>query len=264
MLRVAISCLLLAAEANGRLASARGLRTQPRPAARVLSTARAQAVPCGGLRVLALDALGQCVQPRSIARVLSAAPRAAFCMANEPVAEQPAVSEAEPTPPNWLRRQLAKAKFDKASLRKLGGSMILSYGFVSNVNAAILIIISWATFRRANPLLSPLAFSATAWFPIMSKSFLVTYGTYYATIGTLLRPVRFVVATALAPSFTRVANWLKERLGLSPAAATAVVVLVANFVGTWFIIVVGVRLACLAVGLPVFPPGFVLFPPAVA
>jgi hypothetical protein len=133
MLRFALACALLAAGASG-------LRVQLRSSARVLS-ARACAAPL----------------------TLRVAPRAAALrMAeDEPAAEQAADPDADAPPKSLLRRLFAKAKgaMDPRALAKMGGSMFLSYGFVSNVNAGLLIVISWATFRRANPLLSPLAFS---------------------------------------------------------------------------------------------------------
>lgn len=177
-----------------------------------------------------------------------------------PVPAEPAdaAEPAEPEPTSKWRRLLKKMtpKIDKASLTKLGGSMFLSYGFVSNVNAALLIVISWATFRTANPALAP--FMLTPAGPIVLPSlhpkFLIVYAGYYATIGTILRPVRFIVASALSPAFSRVIKALRERFGFNQTVAVGTVVFFANFVTTWIVIVVGVYLACLIVGVPVFPP----------
>mmetsp|Transcript_1547 Transcript_1547/g.4370 ORF Transcript_1547/g.4370 Transcript_1547/m.4370 type:complete len:234 (-) Transcript_1547:210-911(-) len=172
----------------------------------------------------------------------------------EPAPE--ATGEDAPQRP-WYKRILQRPKFDRASLTKLGSSMVLSYGFVSNMNAGFLIIISWATFRRANPLLSPLT-AGTALGPLvipgLSAKFLLVYGGYYATVGNLLRPVRIALAGLLAPAFTRAIKVLKERFGLPQAGAIGLVVFVANFLGTWALILVGVRLACIIAGVPVFPP----------
>lgn len=169
-------------------------------------------------------------------------------------AAAPEATERKP----FLRRLFSSGpKLDKESLAKLGSSFVLSYGFVSNMNAGLLIIISWVTFRRANPLLSPLNAAASLGpvpVPSPTPQFLLVYGGYYATIGNLLRPVRFALATALSPAFTRSVKYLREKGGMNRALAIATVVFIANIVGTCVLIVGGVRLACLLAQVPVFPP----------
>jgi hypothetical protein len=48
------------------------------------------------------------------------------------------------------------AKLDRSKLAALGASALLSYGFVSNINAVTLLIISWVSFAKSTGL-SPLA-----------------------------------------------------------------------------------------------------------
>lgn len=136
--------------------------------------------------------------------------------ADEGEPAQAAPADVPPAPTGFFAKLKGSLKFDRKSLAKMGSSMILSYGFVSNVNAGFLIVISWATFRAANPALSPISFETGAnlgtWvLPALAPKFLAVYGGYYATVGTLLRPVRFAVAAALGPSFTNMVNWLKVR-----------------------------------------------------
>ena len=66
-----------------------------------------------------------------------------------------------------LKQFFGGAKLDRAKLAALGTSALLAYGFVSNVNAVTLLIISWVSFAKSTGL-SPLA-------PGQWKAYLLAY-----------------------------------------------------------------------------------------
>mmetsp|Transcript_22329 Transcript_22329/g.68931 ORF Transcript_22329/g.68931 Transcript_22329/m.68931 type:complete len:216 (-) Transcript_22329:25-672(-) len=164
--------------------------------------------------------------PRSALLRPAAAADDAAAPASEPIAPAPVEKLG-------LRARLKKAtSFKKADLAALGVSAFFAYGFVSNVNSVLLMSFTWATYRRANPLLSPLADAAVlanplTWFPL-KKQFLIYYAGYYATIGSVLRPFRFAVAVGLAPYFERTYKNVAERTGLPRPVSIFLVTMVAN------------------------------------
>lgn len=176
-----------------------------------------------------------------------------------------AVDEAPEPPPqgqrSWFQRLRDTYKFDRSSITKLGSSMVFSYGLVSNINTALLIVLSWVTFRRTNPLLPPLVPSGLSLGPInlpsISPKLLVVYGGYYATVGNILRPVRLALATLLAPVFGRGMKWVKDQIKVSPWLASTLTVMLFVMVNasvTVVLSVTGVRIACAIAGVSVFPP----------
>jgi hypothetical protein len=66
-----------------------------------------------------------------------------------------------------LKQFFGGTKLDKAKLAALGTRALLAYGFVSNVNAVTLLIISWVSFAKSTGL-SPLA-------PGQWKAYLLAY-----------------------------------------------------------------------------------------
>jgi hypothetical protein len=69
--------------------------------------------------------------------------------------------------PARIKEFFGGAKLDKKKLAALGTSALLAYGFVSNVNAVTLLIISWVSFAKSTGL-SPLA-------PGQWKAYLLAY-----------------------------------------------------------------------------------------
>merc|ERR1712187_867670 len=112
----------------------------------------------------------------------------------------------------------------KKRFATMGSAALLSYGWVSNVNACCLVMLSWVTFARTSGL-SPLA-------PGQWAKFLPVYAGFYLTIGTATRPFRIAAAIAIAPVFDRIINFFKQRFNLPTAAAFAATVFVANVLGT--------------------------------
>jgi len=146
---------------------------------------------------------------------------------------------------NRVKAFVGGAKVDKAKLAALGTSALLSYGFVSNVNAVTLLIISWVSFARSTGL-SPLA-------PGQWKAYLLAYTALYAVVGNGLRPVRFSIAVAITPVFDRFVAFLQRRLALPKPAAFATCVFLVNVCGTFSYLFIGLRVVTGLLGLPLLP-----------
>ena len=144
-----------------------------------------------------------------------------------------------------LQSFFSSARLDREKLAAVGGAALLSYGFVSNVNAVTLLILSWVSFARTTGL-SPLA-------PGQWKAYLIAYTALYAVVGNGLRPLRFSLSVAITPFFDRFVALLQRRLKLSKTAAFAACVFLVNVCGTCSLLVVGLRLATLAAGVPFLP-----------
>jgi len=165
-----------------------------------------------------------------------------------------AVDEA----PTGLRAKLKKAaSFKKGDLAKYGVSAFFAYGFVSNVNSCLLLSFTWATFRRANPALSPLADAAVlanplTWLPL-KKKFLAYYMGYYLSIGSILRPFRFAIALGLAPTFEKTYVKISDRLKVPRAVSIFIVTILTNVVFTVGLLLVAVNLFCAALRVAPVP-----------
>ena len=164
-----------------------------------------------------------------------------------------AADAPRPSPLARVKRALA---VDKAKLAGLGVDAFLTYGVVSNINAALLVSFAWGTFSKASGL-SPLAVGA--W-----PKFLTTYFALYATLGTVLRPVRLTLAISLTPVYGRVASFVQSKLPfrtsrpkLNRTLAVVLLSFVGNTCGTCFLIAGGCWLAGFVTGVPALPPGWV-------
>ena len=160
--------------------------------------------------------------------------------------------------PTGLRAKLKKAaSFKKGDLAKYGVSAFFAYGFVSNVNSCLLLSFTWATFRRANPALSPLADAAVlanplTWLPL-KKKFLAYYMGYYLSIGSILRPFRFAIALGLAPTFEKTYVKISDRLKVPRAVSIFIVTILTNVVFTVGLLLVAVNLFCAALRVAPVP-----------
>ena len=160
--------------------------------------------------------------------------------------------------PTGLRAKLKKAaSFKKGDLAKYGVSAFFAYGFVSNVNSCLLLSFTWATFRRANPALSPLADAAVlanplTWLPL-KKKFLAYYMGYYLSIGSILRPFRFAIALGLAPTFEKTYVKISDRLKVPRAVSIFIVTVLTNVVFTVGLLLVAVNLFCAALRVAPVP-----------
>ena len=188
------------------------------------------------------------------ARPVAALAAAAAADGGGEAADEAAVAPAAGGLRGWLK---AKMSISKQDVAKLGVTAFFAYGFVSNVNSVLLLSFTWATFRRANPLVSPLSATAVlgnplTWLPL-KKAFLAYYVGYYATVGSFLRPFRFAIAVGLAPTFDRVYTRLSETLRVPRAVAIFLVTVATNVVFTVALLLVAVNVLCAALGVAPIP-----------
>lgn len=130
-------------------------------------------------------------------------------------------------------------------LAKMGLATVLSYGWISNTNAMVLVSAAWYAFC-AKTGMSPL-------YPGQWKNFLGVYAGFYM-FSNLLRPARVTIAVAIGPYFDRIINWVQRKTRLPKAAAVTCTVLLVNLGGTLLLMVGGISAASLLSGVPVFPP----------
>jgi len=141
----------------------------------------------------------------------------------------------------WFKRP----RITKDQLVKMGTSALLAYGFVSNVNAVCMITISWKIFTVKTGL-SPL--TAGQW-----PQYLLAYVALYATVGTVLRPIRVMVAAGITPVFDKVVSYLQEKLKANRVVAIGTTVFLVNFCGTLSLLAIALGGTSLATGMPILP-----------
>ena len=140
--------------------------------------------------------------------------------------------------------------FDRKKLAAMGSSVLLSYGFVSNVHACTIVTVAWViTFKTTG--LSPLA--AGNW-----PKFLGIYGGLYLSFGNLLRPARVALAVAISPLFDRCVKALEARLKIRKAFAFGLTVFLVNVLGSFTYFGLAITGASVAFGIPM-PLGRILF-----
>mmetsp|Transcript_89432 Transcript_89432/g.158737 ORF Transcript_89432/g.158737 Transcript_89432/m.158737 type:complete len:261 (-) Transcript_89432:66-848(-) len=135
------------------------------------------------------------------------------------------------------------AKLDSKTLRKMGLMCLLSYGFVSNVNAVILILL--ACYR---------AILATGASPLASKAALKQFGITWAglyVISNLIRPLRISVALAISRYIDKFVNRIQDAFGCKRWMAITLAVLLLNVVGTIGLLYGGMILVSTVTGVPV-------------
>lgn len=189
-------------------------------------------------------------------------PRSLRSSSRTPLLMSSAASEGETTRRLGFRERIAKQinalkSKNKEDLASMGLTSFFSYGLVSNVNSVLLIAFTWASFRRANPAISPfndaaILFNPLTWFPL-KKAFLAFYVGYYATIGTVLRPFRFGLALALTPKLDQLYKSLQARLKVSKAVAILLVTLVVNIGASAALLFFSVYAFCFCLGVTPVP-----------
>lgn len=129
-------------------------------------------------------------------------------------------------------------------MAKMGLSVVLSYGWVSNMSYCISLSIAWFIFSKQTGL-SPLA-------PGQWKKFLAVYGGFYI-FNNIVRPVRFAASVAVSPYFDRLVLKVQDKLNFrKKGTAIALTVLVVNVFGTTGLMCALVSLAASLAGVPVF------------
>eukprot|EP00434_Breviolum_minutum_P021723 symbB.v1.2.019174.t1/scaffold1559.1/size111769/7 len=117
----------------------------------------------------------------------------------------------------WWKKN---AKLDAKAIRKMGLMCLLSYGFVSNVNALMLLLL--ATYR---------SILATGQSPLTSKAALKQFGITWAglyVISNIIRPVRISIALAISKPIDGLVKRLEEKLKCKRWMAIGTVMLFLN------------------------------------
>jgi len=130
-------------------------------------------------------------------------------------------------------------------LAKMGLSALLSYGWVSNMSYAVTLSLSWYGFSKKSGL-SPLA-------PGQWKPFLAVYAGFYV-FNNIIRPLRFGASVVVSKYFDNFVGFVQRKTNLSRKWSIAVVVFLANVLGTFTAMGLGISLASAAAGVPIFPP----------
>lgn len=129
-------------------------------------------------------------------------------------------------------------------LAKAGLSVVLSYGFVSNMSYCVSVSVAWYLFCRQTQL-SPLA-------PGQWKPFLAVYSGFWV-FNNLVRPIRLGVSVALSTQFDKLVAWIERKARVRRGVAIGLVVFLANVVGTTVIMCSGIALAAALAGVPIRP-----------
>ena len=106
-------------------------------------------------------------------------------------------------------------------------------------------VTSWFGFSKKTGL-SPLA-------PGQWKGFLAVYAGFYV-FNNFIRPMRLAASVAVSPYFEKVVNTIQRKTKLSRGLSIGIVVFLANVCGTTSLMSLGIYIASLAAGIPVFPP----------
>lgn len=130
-------------------------------------------------------------------------------------------------------------------LAKAGMSVVLSYGFVSNMSYCVSVSAAWYIFCKRTAL-SPLA-------PGQRPRFLAVYSGFWV-FNNIVRPIRFAASVALSTKFDAIVRNIQERANVSRRVAIGLTVVLANVVGTTMLMCAGVALAASLAGVPIFPP----------
>jgi len=128
-------------------------------------------------------------------------------------------------------------------LTKMGLSVVLSYGFVSNVSYSFSVSFAWYIFSKRTGL-SPLA-------PGQWKNFLAVYAGFFV-FNSIVRPIRVGISIGVASYFDAIIKAVQDKCRVSKNVAVALTVFFANVVGTISLMCAGITLASLAAGVPVF------------
>ena len=68
----------------------------------------------------------------------------------------------------------------------------------------------------------------------------------------VIRPARFALAMAISPIFEKGRKFIEDKFRVNPRTATALVVVFVNLIGTTSLMALGIGLASLLSGVPVW------------
>ncbi len=132
----------------------------------------------------------------------------------------------------------------KETLKKMGLSVLLSYGFVSNMTYCVITGLSWFTFSKKTGL-SPLA-------PGEWKKFLAVYAGFYV-FANVIRPFRIGLSVAISKYFDAALEQIQKKANVSKGAAIGILVFMVNVVVVCAVMASGIFLASMFSGVPIFP-----------
>jgi len=159
-------------------------------------------------------------------------------------------SDESPSRLQRMKRILFPPKPDdgltfKQRLGKAGLSVLLSYGWVSNMSYCFTVSAAWYIFNKRTGL-SPLA-------PGQWKPFLAIYAGFYV-FNNFIRPARFALSIGVGRYFERFVNMIQKKFRVSKGVAIFLTVFLANIVGTTTLMCAGIWLAATLSGVPIFVP----------
>jgi len=128
-------------------------------------------------------------------------------------------------------------------LAKMGFSVLLSYGFVSNMSYSVSVSLAWYVFSKQTGV-SPLA--KGQW-----PKFLAVYAGFYV-FNNVIRPVRITLSAYVASYFDRMVKATQEKFHCKKGVAISIIVFFFNIVGTLSAMSAGITLASIASGVPIW------------
>jgi hypothetical protein len=129
-------------------------------------------------------------------------------------------------------------------LAKAGISVVLSYGWVSNMSYCVSVSAAWYIFCQRTRL-SPLA--AGQW-----PKFLAVYSGFWV-FNNVVRPIRFAVSVAISTQFDNIVSTIQRKANVGKGVAVGITVFLANVVGTTALMCAGIAMAASLAGVPIFP-----------
>jgi hypothetical protein len=155
------------------------------------------------------------------------------------------------TVPAWKRIVFAykyNKKDDDLTFRqrlgKAGLSVVLSYGFVSNMSYCVSVSAAWYIFCKRT-MLSPLA-------PGQWPKFLAVYSGFWV-FNNIVRPIRFGLSMAISTQFDKIVQSIQNRFRVNKSVAIGLTVFFANIVGTITLMCLGISIAASLAGVPIRP-----------
>ena len=131
----------------------------------------------------------------------------------------------------------------RQKLGKAGLSVVLSYGFVSNMSYCVSVSVAWYIFSKKT-MLSPLA-------PGQWPKFLAVYSGFWV-FNNFVRPIRFGLSVAISTQFDKVVQFIQNKFRVIKSVAIGLTVFLANIVGTTTLMCLGISIAASLAGVPVF------------
>jgi hypothetical protein len=87
--------------------------------------------------------------------------------------------------------------------------------------------------------------------PGQKPAFLAMYAGFTLALN-IIRPARFALSMAISPYFERIRKYIQRKMGVSPKGAAVLMIVFINMMGTCSLMAVGVGLASVLSGVPVW------------